>query len=107
MRTGRKKAALPASIIVTVLAYGILGFVLFRERPATIYSEGVARFVDLLPHAIAVVNTLALVPDCLEAKQVANLVMRDNTCLSPTYWAFFICRNLRSKTPGIEYSLTI
>jgi putative membrane protein len=61
MRTGREKLALPASIIVTVLAYGILGFVLFRERPATIYSEGVARFVAFLPHAIAVVNALALV----------------------------------------------
>jgi len=61
MRTRREKLALPASIIVTVLAYGILGFVLFRERPATIYSENVARFVDLLPHAIAVLNALALV----------------------------------------------
>ena len=57
----RENLSLPASIIVTVLAYGILGFVLFRERPATIYSEGVARFVALLPHAIAVVNALALV----------------------------------------------
>lgn len=52
---------LPASIIVTVLAYGILGFVLFRERPATIYSESVARFVAFLPHAIAFVNALSLV----------------------------------------------
>ena len=57
MRTRREKSALLSSIMVTVLAYGILGFVLFRERPATIYSEGVAR----LPHAIAFVNALALV----------------------------------------------
>jgi len=61
MRTRWEKLALPVSIIVTGLAYWILGFVLFRERPATIYSEGMARFVDLLPHAIAVVNALALV----------------------------------------------
>lgn len=61
MRTSREKPAFRASIILTVLAYGILGFVLFRERPATIYSESVARFVALLPHAIAFVNALALV----------------------------------------------
>ena len=61
MRTGREKLALSASIVATLLAYGILGFVLLRERPATIDSEGLARFVALLPHAIAVVNALALV----------------------------------------------
>lgn len=60
MRTGREKSALLSSIVVTVLAYGILGFVLFRERPAPIYSEEVARFVAFLPHAIAIVNALAL-----------------------------------------------
>ena len=60
MRTRREKSALPASIIVTVLAYGILSFVLFRERPPTIYSDGVARLVTFLPHAIAFVNALAL-----------------------------------------------
>jgi putative membrane protein len=56
----RENLSLPASIIVTALAYGILGFVLFRERPTTIYSESVARLVALLPHAIAFVNALSL-----------------------------------------------
>ena len=59
--TRKENLSLAVSIIVTLLAYGILGFVLFRERPATIYSEGVARFVAFLPHAIALVNAVALV----------------------------------------------
>ena len=61
MKTRWEKLALPISIVVTLLAYGILGFVFFRERPAIIYSESVTRFVAFLPHAIAFVNALSLV----------------------------------------------
>jgi len=58
-----KKENLPlrTSIIVTMVAYGILSFVLFRERPAVIRSDVVKQVLDILPHAIAFVNALALV----------------------------------------------
>jgi len=52
---------LPASILVTLVAYGILSFVIFRERPGAIQSEFVNQLLGILPHAIAVVNALALV----------------------------------------------
>ena len=58
-----KKENLPlrTSIIVTMVAYGILSFVLFRERPGVIRSDVVKQLLDILPHAIAVVNALAVV----------------------------------------------
>ncbi len=52
---------LPASITVTLVAYGILSFVIFRERPATVPSPFVTELLAILPHAIAIVNALALV----------------------------------------------
>ena len=51
---------LPASILVTILSYGILSFVIFRERPSVIRSDFVSQLLGILPHAIAFVNALAL-----------------------------------------------
>lgn len=51
---------LPASIIVTLVAYGVLSFVIFRERPSAVQSDFAAQLLAILPHAIAVVNTLAV-----------------------------------------------
>lgn len=51
---------LPASIIVTVMAYALLSFVIFRERPTAAPSEFTAQLLSILPHAIAFVNALAL-----------------------------------------------
>ena len=56
----KEKLPLPASVIITVLAYGILSFVLFRERLSTVPSDFVAQLLAILPHAIAVVNALGL-----------------------------------------------
>lgn len=57
----RENLPLPTSIIVTMVAYGILSFVIFRERPGAIRPEFVNQLLGILPHAIAVVNALALV----------------------------------------------
>lgn len=51
---------LPASIIVTLVAYGVLSFVIFRERPSAVQSDFVTQLLVILPHAIAFVNALAL-----------------------------------------------
>jgi len=56
----REKLPLPGSIIVTLVAYGVLSFVLLRERPDAVASDFLARLLVFLPHAIALVNTLAL-----------------------------------------------
>jgi putative membrane protein len=56
----KENLPLPASITVTLVAYGILSFVIFRERSG-VPSDLVARLLVFLPHAIAIVNTLALV----------------------------------------------
>lgn len=61
MNVKRKNLPLPASIIVTLVAYGILSFVLFRHRPSAVQSDFIAQLLTLLPHAIAFVNALALV----------------------------------------------
>src|SRR3990170_1918734 len=61
MSMNRENLPLPTSIIVTMVAYGILSFVIFRERPGAIQSEFVNQLLGILPHAIAVVNALALV----------------------------------------------
>ena len=47
------------TLILTLLIYSVLGFLLFRERPSSLPGE-VATLVNLLPHVIALVNTLAL-----------------------------------------------
>lgn len=47
--------------MVTIVAYGILSFVIFRERPGVIRSDFVNQLLVILPHAIAFVNALALV----------------------------------------------
>ena len=60
MSMNRENLPLPTSIIVTMVAYGILSFVIFRERPGAIRPEFVTQLFDILPHAIAVVNALAL-----------------------------------------------
>lgn len=52
---------LPASIIVTMVAYGLLSFVILRERPTGIQSGFVTQLLAILPHAIALVNALALI----------------------------------------------
>ena len=61
MTIKKENLPLPASILVTLMAYGILSLVIFREKPSTIPSELIARSLALLPHAIAFVNALALV----------------------------------------------
>lgn len=55
----KENLALRASIIVTLAAYATLSFVIFRERSG-VPSDFVARLLAFLPHAIAIVNTLAL-----------------------------------------------
>lgn len=57
----REKLPLPGSIIVTVVAYGILSFVILREKPSAVQSEFVTQLLAILPHAIALVNALALI----------------------------------------------
>ncbi len=57
----KENLPLPVSIIVTVVAYGILSFVLLRERPGVTRSDLVSQLLGILPHAIAFVNALALV----------------------------------------------
>ena len=57
----KENLPLPASIVLTVLAYGILSFVIFRERPGVIRSDFVDQLLSILPHTIALVNTSALI----------------------------------------------
>jgi len=57
----KKQMPLLASIIVTIVAYGILSFVFFREKPSVARSDFVNQLLVILPHAIALVNALALV----------------------------------------------
>ena len=57
----REQLPLPTSIAVTIVAYGVLSFVIFRERPSPVQSDFVTQLLVVLPHAIAVVNALALV----------------------------------------------
>jgi len=57
----REHLPLPASIVVTIVAYGVLSFVMFRERPGAVQSDFVNQLLAFLPHAIAFVNALALV----------------------------------------------
>ncbi|MCZ6547782.1 MAG: DUF420 domain-containing protein [Deltaproteobacteria bacterium] len=61
MAIKREHLPLPTSIVVTILAYGVLSFVIFRERPGAVQSDFVNRLLAFLPHAIAFVNALALV----------------------------------------------
>ena len=60
MAVKKENLPFPASIIGTVLAYGILSFVIFRERPSVIRSDFVNQLLGILPHAIALVNALAV-----------------------------------------------
>ena len=57
----KENLPLPVSIIITIVAYGVLSFVIFRERPGAVQSEFVTQLLAVLPHAIALVNALALV----------------------------------------------
>ena len=57
----REQVPLPTSIVVTIAAYGVLSFVIFKERPSAVQSDFVTRLLVVLPHAIALVNALALV----------------------------------------------
>ena len=61
MAIKREHLPLPSSIVVTIVAYGILSFVIFRERPSAVQSDFVTRLLIVLPHAIALVNAVALV----------------------------------------------
>ena len=57
----KEQVPLRTSIVVTIVAYGVLSFVIFRERPSPVQSDFVTRLLVVLPHAIALVNSLALV----------------------------------------------
>lgn len=57
----RKHLPLTASIIITIVAYGVLSSVLLREKPKVSQSDFIDQLLLILPHAIAVVNALALV----------------------------------------------
>lgn len=61
MAIKRENLPLPGSIIVTLVAYGVLSFVLFRHRPSVVQSDFITGLLAILPHAIAFVNALALV----------------------------------------------
>lgn len=60
MTIKKENLPLPASIIVTLMAYGILSLVIFREKPTAAGSGFIAQLLAVLPHAIAFVNALAL-----------------------------------------------
>ena len=60
MNVKKENFPLPASIIVTLIAYGILSFVIFRERPSVVQSDFITGLLAFLPHTIAFVNALAL-----------------------------------------------
>ncbi len=57
----KKQLPLPTSIVLTIVAYGVLSFVMLRERPGAVQSDFVNQLLAFLPHAIAFVNALALV----------------------------------------------
>ena len=61
MSVKRENLPLPTSITVTIVAYAILSFVIFRERPGVIRSDFIHQLLYILPHAIAFVNALSLV----------------------------------------------
>jgi len=61
MTIKRQSLPLPTSIIITIVAYAILSFVVLRERPGASPSDFVTQLLAILPHAIAIVNALALV----------------------------------------------
>jgi putative membrane protein len=61
MAVKKEHLSLPVSIILTLVAYGVLSFVLFRERTAIPQSDFVSQLLSVLPHAIAAVNALAIV----------------------------------------------
>lgn len=61
MAVKKEHLPFPGSITVTIVAYGILSFVLFREKPSVVPSDFVSQLLVILPHAIALVNALALV----------------------------------------------
>ncbi len=61
MAINREHLPLSISIVVTLVAYGVLSFVIFRERPSASQGDFVTRLLAFLPHAIAFVNALALV----------------------------------------------
>ncbi len=61
MAIKREQLPLPVSIVVTLVAYGVLSFVIFRERPSAVQSDFVTLLLTFLPHVIAFVNALALV----------------------------------------------
>jgi len=61
MAIKRELLPLPTSVVVTIVAYGVLSFVIFRERSGAVQSDFVIRLLAFLPHAIAFVNSLALV----------------------------------------------
>ena len=61
MTLNRQSLPLPGSIIITMVAYGILSFVILRARPRGSPSDFVTQLLAILPHAIALVNGLALI----------------------------------------------
>jgi len=61
MTIKRQSLPLLASIIITLVAYGILSFVILRERPRASPSDFVTQLLIILPHTIALVNGLALI----------------------------------------------
>ena len=61
MAIKKENLPIPASIVVTLVAYAVLSFVLLRERPGPMQSEFVTPLLAILPHAIAFVNALALI----------------------------------------------
>ena len=56
---GRSRIPPTMTLILTLLIYSALGFLLFRERPEQL-PQNLAILVAILPHAIALVNTIAL-----------------------------------------------
>jgi len=73
MAIKRELLPLPTSIVVTIVAYGVLSFVIFRERPGAVQSDFVNRLLAFLPHAIAFVNALALVLLVIKADSDENV----------------------------------
>lgn len=57
----KERLPLPTSIIATLVAYGILTYVLLREKPDVVRTDFIEGLLAFLPHAIAFVNALAVV----------------------------------------------
>ena len=72
MAIKKENLPLPTSIIVTMVAYRILSLVFFKERPGVIRSEVVKQLLGILPHAIAVVNALAVMLSSMVTSKPAN-----------------------------------